>query len=1571
MTVLDPLRASRRIGRSYERYLRTTLGPRRADLAEEFEAALRGEVRLSRGPFLQAAAPFEAGKSIVQLVDEGVLHQGFRRFAPSEFPIERPLHLHQESAIRKAISRRNLIVTTGTGSGKTETFLIPIIHGLLSDQDAGTLSEPGVRALLLYPMNALANDQVKRLRSMLASFPELTFGRYVGDTAESLKDAEADFRQRFPGELRRPNELISREQMKQGPPHILLTNYAMLEYLLLRPEDSTIFDGPTGRHWRAIVLDEAHTYNGAQGTEVAMLLRRVRDRVAQSEPGRIQCYATSATLGRGLQDFPELITFANDLFGERFEWDENDPLRQDIVVAVRQPLAGAVRIELPQEAFGELRRQFRSGADAHELAEIAALHGVAMPVAPDEDRHAWLYRLLSGDRSVIALQRQLEARSLELVDAASIFTGPQALDDVVALVDLCVAARPRPGDSPLIPARYHYFLRSLEGGFVCLNERHRSGEPRLRLSRHDSCPSCQRHDIESRAFELGVCRHCRAEYLVGTLLPDGRFAMSPPFSPGRTFLLLGEPLDDDDDDEAAAGFPAAVADIRHLCPACGTVSESDACKCSDRPRSQPVALVRAGDDGMLHTCAACAGRAPGDVILSLTTGVDAPVAVVATDLYQEIPPSSDPQQAARDGEGRKLLAFADSRQDAAFFAPYLERTYGRAIQRRMLSRAIDALSEIGVPRAGDVATFLRDSVASVNRGAGVVELAREAGYWVALELLAIDRRQSLEGTGSAEISVALPHGFEPPRALLDLGFEVDEVEALLQLLLETVRAAGAVSTPDQVKIKDERFAPRNHDLAMREAGTAPRIITWMPGRGRNRRLEIVELALARKGIETDPMEVLSKLWRYLTDPKGIWTETLVATHDGRRGPTWKLNWEKLEFRLLGEGHRPLRCGRCHRLTWWTVAGLCPAWRCSGSVSPVDDIETLRTNHYARLYQELEPIGMAVQEHTAQWASAKAGSIQQEFVDGVLNVLSCSTTFELGVDVGEVQAVLLRNVPPSPANYIQRAGRAGRRADSAALVVTFAQRRNHDLHYFASPSAMVDGNIAPPRILLENPSIVRRHVHSIAFARFERHEVDAGRQPHRVVADFFVPDDGEVPADERFVRWLQAAPESVGEAAARVVPTGLHDELGLDSWSWVEALARTSDDEPTYGWLARAGDEARGDLELLDDLEREASQARNHALAGRYKRTRETLAKRQLLGFLATRNVLPKYGFPVDVVELNLSWSGEDIGRSLELSRDLKLALREYAPGNQLVAGKHAWVSAGLTVRPGREWPTYHWAVCKGCGGYRQSIEALGPCDECGDDTKACAGTMVIPLFGFVGRLAGAPSDSRPPRPSNTESFFGSYRAAVPDLERVDALPGPIAVYARASRQGRIIVINAGPAKRGFRICDRCGAAEVAPRSKHGGKSRSHDDLRFAGRTCEGFWLHRHLGHEFLTDVVELNIRTRTDDHVARSVIYALLEGARALDISRDDIDGTIRVNHGGSGATLVIYDVVPGGAGHAQRIAERLPQLFAAALRIVEDCDCGPETSCYSCLRGYGNQLFHESLRRDAAMEVLRAVGAQ
>src|SRR6185437_2568169 len=291
----DPLVTSELITSGYRRYLRSLLPVREPRIAVALDREIADSTLLAKGPLLEATPPYLPGATLSSLVDQGVLHAGFRKLDSAALPFDRPLHAHQEQAIRKVTAGRNVIVATGTGSAKTESFLLPILNELSTEHARDGLG-PGVRALLLYPMNALANDQMKRLRSILACTPHITFGRYVGDTGNTPREAAEAFARLNPGEPRLDNELLSRQEMRETPPHLLLTNYAMLEYLLLRPADMDLFEGDYAGNWRFLVLDEAHVYDGAKAAEVAMLLRRLRDRVALGQRS-LQYIATSATVG--------------------------------------------------------------------------------------------------------------------------------------------------------------------------------------------------------------------------------------------------------------------------------------------------------------------------------------------------------------------------------------------------------------------------------------------------------------------------------------------------------------------------------------------------------------------------------------------------------------------------------------------------------------------------------------------------------------------------------------------------------------------------------------------------------------------------------------------------------------------------------------------------------------------------------------------------------------------------------------------------------------------------------------------------------------------------------------------------------------------------------------------------------------------------------------------------------------------------------------------------------------------------------------------------------------------------
>ena len=269
---MDIIKTSEDIKNRYINYILSSFNLNNKEMNEALVKKITKETDLFKGPILEVGKNFTSGKSLKNLVDEGILSSEFEKLNLNQ---ERPLYKHQEDALRKVIEGKNIIVTTGTGSGKTESFLYPILDSILREKAEGKLSA-GVRAMILYPMNTLARDQIDRLGDILKSYPDITFGAYTGEVEHKYNDALVAYKRMYNKEPLK-NELISREQIKNTPPNILITNYSMLEYLLLRPKDSILFNDTT---WKYLVIDEAHMYTGAKAIEIGKIGRAsCRERV--------------------------------------------------------------------------------------------------------------------------------------------------------------------------------------------------------------------------------------------------------------------------------------------------------------------------------------------------------------------------------------------------------------------------------------------------------------------------------------------------------------------------------------------------------------------------------------------------------------------------------------------------------------------------------------------------------------------------------------------------------------------------------------------------------------------------------------------------------------------------------------------------------------------------------------------------------------------------------------------------------------------------------------------------------------------------------------------------------------------------------------------------------------------------------------------------------------------------------------------------------------------------------------------------------------------------------------------
>ena len=500
----------------------------------------------------------------------------------------------------------------------------------------------------LYPLNALANDQMRRLRAILASFADVSFGRYVGDTERDARRALETYQVAIQGRDPLPNEILSRHEMQARPPHILITNYSMLEYLLLRPSDSPFFDGPTRRFWRAFVLDEAHVYDGADGTEVAMLLRRLKDRVADSEPGRIRCIATSATLGGGEQDYPALAEFGGSLFGEPFE-------ATDIIgPRVRQLAAGGGRVRAPAPALPRRRHRDR---DRH--AEGA---GGPRPPARCGGAAPGRRRARRGRDPA----RRRPARPARARRARHLPPEPAR-----ATARSCCPRRPRPPsatrpppttswrswncavqarendmDSPLVPARYHFFLRGLEGAYVCLHPEHPAARARLFLEPHDACPACDDAGVRRRRVRAGRVppvpgrvpdrgdprRHARAGADRRRARRRTSCSTPPRARPTRT---------------RTRGTTSRATSRSSLCPGCGRVDGEPAtdCDCASPAGADPDAARARSPRSRRAPAGAARAARPATAATSVgrfLTDQNAPAAVIATDVYRELPTCAGP-----------------------------------------------------------------------------------------------------------------------------------------------------------------------------------------------------------------------------------------------------------------------------------------------------------------------------------------------------------------------------------------------------------------------------------------------------------------------------------------------------------------------------------------------------------------------------------------------------------------------------------------------------------------------------------------------------------------------------------------------------------------------------------------------------------------------------------------------------------------------------------------------------------------------------------------------------------------
>ncbi len=1595
--MFNPAKAADEIKKEYIGYINTTFHFRNQNLQKKLLYELDRTV--SNGPYVEIKDSFRSGKSIEELIDSGLLSQLFRdleisKLYPPKLPISRPLYLHQEKAIEKIVSGKNVVVSTGTGSGKTNCFLIPVINELLREKEKGQLND-GVRAIFIYPMNALANDQIKGLREILMAYPDIRFGVYNGGTENREMDAiklyEAMYaKEKYP-ELRKrlPNEEVSRDRMKERPPHILFTNYAMLEHMLFRPGDDSIF---SNSNFKFVVMDEAHVYAGATGIETAFLMGRLKGRInGERKP---QFILTSATLGDGsLASNKRVVEFAERLTGCNYNAD-------DIITAYRDnsqkssdnnhyPIKLFTDLANEENFFNDILNKYNLDFTYSQIREAEILYDIISSSS--------LYAKMRSKGSLLKLNDFAELLEITTQEA-------------VKLVSLC--AKARKNGKPLIDIRYHYFLKALDGCYLALDY-----ENSLSLIRKDYFSLS--FNKTAKMFEIAVCEDCGEIAIVGKVVNNKLVRAS--ILEERSFYQAhyNEDLYEEEDEEDKSKGKLKTKrqkkkedTVFYLCKTCGAIVADDEahnswCTCGNTQKLKISKLPK--DD-----CLNCGGT-----LRRFYLGYDAATGVVATSLYEQIPeykfdieetaerqPANNPflqkneKKKSKSRTGSQFLIFSDSRQGAAKFACFLSDSYKEFLRRRGIWNVVtqeenNYKNGIGI---SDFVSVLDNYYSGLNLfrksnseniESSITENRRNAWVAVLNELYNCNRDTSLVSLG--KISFEYLGNSEDIIQVVVNNYNLSKQDArnfLNFLAFEIVRSAAIVTD----KISDINPSDREYLFFT----PYPKIITkykdksvfnsqgFMPTprtlkSGEKKYYRSNKLLLTTKILQLDDdkaVEFLGNYWDYLVSDNNKYK---LQTNDGK-GYFIPANYFKTNF---GKNALLWECKKCGKVTQFNIGKNCIQIGCEGKLELLNSEEFCKNNYYAMLYKSEKVSPLFVKEHTAQLAKKDALDYQQQFIRKEINALSCSTTFEMGVDVGDLETVFLRNIPPLASNYAQRVGRAGRSIDAAAFALTFARLSSHDFTFFDSPKEMINGMIYPPNFILDNEKILKRHIYAVALSLYLKINPDLYSANN---AKAFINDKQYL----GFIDWIKSEPIELIDLlwnSISITNKKLKDKY-IDSFEWLEDFIGEQ------GTFSRIINEFEHNVEYLKREYEKAMRARDEKTASIFNRKLVRYQKNDLIDFLVRGNILPKYGFPIDSVELTQNIAAQSF-KSLNLSRDLSVAIAEYAPSSEVIADgglyKSRYIRKPIINKSEMsDFETAYLSKCPDCENVNYSKMPIGSggtlCAICSKELKNRDFYKSIePRAGFIAEeeIKDVPLSSQE-RKYKTEAIYIGDKTAYP-ISTYEYEFNNIKLEVESTANDSLVVKSTDF----FYVCPKCGYSIA---SNEASKLSEYEDYKYGvtriekntaghknpfgkGKCVNTSLIRYSLHHEFKTDVAKISFGCDTSNYPTMlSVMYALLNSfAHELNIERRDIKAcpTYKVTSGRMEHKIIIYDAVPGGAGHSRRLVtedgEILKAVIQRAIRLLDTCECSP--SCYRCLRNYENQKIHEILNRENALNFLKQLG--
>jgi len=1684
VTQPSPTALYQAIRERYLRYYETAFWLKHPELREERREHLEQPGMLARDVLIEPVLPYDSEQTVAEVATRAGIDRATAERVQGMLFGDGPgrLRYHQADALSRSLAGgvgepRNAIVTSGTGSGKTECFLLPIFMRLMQEARGwpsppevnrwwtsgprepwshSRANEPpgreaAVRTMILYPTNALVEDQISRLRRATEvtcrgpNSPEVFFGRYTGHTlgggnvpaegapcgrdaiagcADELRDMErirdkiaerpVDLRSQFPDP--RKGEMLTRWDMIQAPPDILVTNYSMLNIMLMREREEQIFEST--KHWLAederrcftLVVDELHTYRGTQGTEVALLIRKLLQRlgIGEDDP-QLRIVATSASL-----EGDQGQVFAAEFFGQ-------PPETFELIRGERRQAPGWQT--LPRGEFEQLARLADHEEARRRAEQLCASHDIAAALAGA--------CLLDG---APAAQPLAEIERAAFAGEEGGGAGDRAVEGAFRALALA-GAEHWPGDA--VRFRGHMLFRTVRGMWACSNPACDQVAPEhgfadRAIGRIHSTPRA-RCQCGGRVLELLYCYQCGDVSLGGFAVPDeeepsvwhlgcgptgrsqaeldiifrrpyGRYMWYSPnhcpdgqswthgnvefrfgpaeYEPGRgvlrpSVLGMGTMLVTSvHGQEEESRIPA----LPEQCPSCGSRGHN-----------------RAGVffQGTVRT-----------PIRAHTTGTGVTTQMLVDGLMDGL----DHREQHQPG----TIIFTDSRDAAASVGAGLELNHFRDLVRQLLhgstrsGRSVPELLEAaaaGQSMSEEDAPVLR-SAQLEHPEVWLAYRARARGLAGEEDEQAIEQFESWHSEHAGAVSWGALLGRLAPR-LVGLGvnpagpgasqraldgepwwryFEPPE-PGLWEPLPQDVRSnasghfrqllagwvAGAIfdrAGRDIESIGLGSLAPATsgRSLAGLPSGSSSEITRsairilgikgryypnpererrgWQPGRNMPMALRGYLDAVAERH-SADPDRLYRELEEYLR------TESLI------RGGGWDLNLATaaapIRLQLARPSDRVFRCRRCSTVHLNPSAGVCINHFCNASELEEQGVAEEHGDYYAWLAAR-PARRLTVEELTGQtkplseqrkrqrlFKRALMDQPEENPVTSPIDALSVTTTMEVGVDIGDLEAVVLGNVPPQRFNYQQRIGRAGRKDQRFSYAVMLCRDRTHDDYYFNHPDSIISESPPQPYLDTGRAQIVKRVVAAESLRRAFRSLPDSVRpRPGRdtVHGAFGAADRWREDFRSHVSQWLAEAPdvESVIDSVVRRTNISATDRQEIAGWARSKLV---------------------GSIDHVAD-----SDAYHHA---------------ELSERLANAGVLPMFGFPTRVRSLYFKRPrSRDTEDDIKVSeRELDIAVSSFSPGAEIVRDKQLHICAGfaawrLGVRPRPVDPLGEakWILrCPNCGAtgrYREGDP--GECPTCGHNAQA---VELYEPHGFCTTLSPVDFDDQAEQGPFLPPAQVGFDSRVPDEF---SLPG---VRVQALPETDIYTVNDNRGA-GFNVYALGDGRRVVP-----------DEGLYIGRQPPGVTDDAEPEHSGIaigairrTDAALFTIRSEQipgpDGMLERDSVPAAMAGlwslgeqlriaaAKELDIDFRELElglQPISVD-GGVSYRIFLADALENGSGYARQLA-RQDQMMAVLQSIIGNIRTGLEAdehaencdaSCPDCLRSYDNRFLHPHL---------------